>query len=277
MGSEFGDNTLVRKGAAFATIGIKDALDNDCVRLSDLKVKGYEPGTYVWGQAVITVLENDGRNKKCTDGETNLEYVWIDDGEDGAGGYPAGWYDPIGTPMVEGAGSIAGIADEITFAAGEGICFTIGDGSENWQLQSSGQVLTEPIAHKFGDNTLVLVANPLPRRVTLDELEIKGYEPGTYVWGQVVITVLENDGRNKKCTDGETNLEYVWIDDGEDGAGGYPAGWYDPIGTPMVEGAGSIAGIASEVGFEASEGFYFTIGDGSEEWQVKFPSLGLKQ
>ena len=276
MKSNFGDNTLVRKGASFATIGIKDADGCDCVRLSDLKVTGYDPGTYVWGEAVITMLENDGRNTKCTDGETNLEYFWIDDGEDGLGGYPPGWYGPDFLPMTEEGGSIAGIADEITFAAGEGICFTISSGSENWQLQSSGQVLNDPEPRTFGDNTLVLIANPLPRRVTLNELVIGGYDPGTYVWGEAVITMLENDGRNTKCTDGETNLEYFWIDDGEDGLGGYPPGWYGPDFLPMTEEGGSIAGDATKIGFEASEGFYFTITSGSENWFVKFPSLGLK-
>ena len=267
---------MVRKGASFATIGIKDAQDNRCVRLSDLKVTGYEPGTYCWGEASITMLENDGRNKKCTDDSTDLQYLWIDDGENGAGGYAPGWYDPNGEPMVEGSASIAGIADQITFAAGEGICFTVIQGYEAWQLQTAGEVLSEPIARKFGTDAFVLVANPLPRRVTLDEITITGYDPGTYCWGEATITVLENDGRNKKCSDESTDLQYLWIDDGEDGAGGYAPGWYDPNGTPMVEGAGSIAGIASEIGFEAGEGFYFTIISGYEDWLVKFPSLGLK-
>ena len=134
LGSNFGDEGMVRKGASFATIGIKDALDNNCVRLSDLKVTGYAPGTYVWGEATITMLENDGRNTKCADGETNLEYVWIDDGVDGEWGYPAGWYGPDGLAMTEEGGSIAGDATKIGFEAGDGFYFTVGSGKEDWQV-----------------------------------------------------------------------------------------------------------------------------------------------
>ena len=126
---------MVRKGASFATIGVKDAEGNDCVRLSDLKVSGYDPGTYAWGEATITMLENDGRNMKCSDGETNLEYLWIDDGEDGAGGYPPGWYGPDSLPMTEEGGSMAGIASAIGFEAGEGFYFTIISGYEDWQVK----------------------------------------------------------------------------------------------------------------------------------------------
>ena len=134
LGSDFGKENLVRKGASFATIGIKDALDNDCVRLSDLKVTGYAPGTYVWGDATITMLENNGANTKCSDGETNLEYLWIDDGVDGEWGYPAGWYGPDTLPMTEEGGSIAGDATKIGYEAGDGFYFTIASGKEDWQV-----------------------------------------------------------------------------------------------------------------------------------------------
>ena len=273
LGSDFGDTATVPKGASFITIATTDADGDPCVRLCDLKVTGYEPGTFAWGEARITEFYNDGRNKKCTDGYTDLEYFWIDDGDNGNQGYPAGWYDPMGVPMIEGNDNISGDATKITFKPGQGICFTVQDGYDTWQLQSTGEVLQAPVEKPFGDTATVFVANPLARKITLSEITVTGYEPGTFAWGEARVTEFYNDGRNKKCTDGYTDLEYFWIDDGDDGNQGYPAGWYDPMGMPMIEGNDNIAGDATKIEYMPGQGFYFTIQDGYDTWNVKFPAL----
>ena len=265
----FGDESLVQKGASFTTIGALDGDGNKCVRLSDLQVTGYEKGVDApWGEISITPLENDGRNKKCPgDSTVNLAYVWIDDeGSD----MPAGWYGPDDCPMSDDQ-SIAGNADEITFAPGDGILVTVSSGYQSWRLQSAGEVIQKGFAKKFGDESLVLIANPLARSICLTELTVGGYEKGVDApWGEINITPLENDGRNKKCPgDPTVNLAYVWIDDeGSD----MPAGWYGPDDCPMVDDQ-SIAGNAEDVNFAVGESVYFTVSSGYQDWTIEFPDL----
>ena len=101
---------------------MKDTEDNACVRLSDLKVAGYNgeisSGIY------IAPLEKDGSNKMFEyDGDFyETLYYWKD-----STAYPAGWYGPDDEPMKDGS-SVLPDADKIFFQPGEAMCFVIDTG-----------------------------------------------------------------------------------------------------------------------------------------------------
>ena len=121
--SEFADDGLSFKSSAFAAIGMNDANDNKCVRLSDLKVTGYmDTMGGCWNGVYITVLKKNGANKTIDigGGDTmEVTYFWNEE----EGSMEAGWYDGNLTPMKDDASPL-GNADEITFDLGEGIVVT---------------------------------------------------------------------------------------------------------------------------------------------------------
>ena len=267
------------KGSSFITIGIKDAEDNDCVRLSDLKVSGVDPEVGCWNSVKIIYLNKDGSNRLYEDGPLagiEMKFQWTDDGHDGEWGGAPGWYGVDGLPM-DGS-SAAGLASDITFAVGEGICFEVDMGYENCQLLCNGQVVTGQVEFKFNSDANVFVSNPLARTITLDELTIGGVDPEVGCWNSVKVIYLNKDGSNTLYEDGELagiEMKFQWTDDGHDGEWGGLPGWYGVDGLPM-DGS-SAAGLASEVEFPLGQGIYFEVDMGYENCFVKFPSLGLKQ
>ena len=132
------NNTLANDGqqfkstACFFTIGAKDADDDDCVRLSDLKVTGYlEDGLDMggcWGDVWIDMLHTNGDNLYVDD--MVKSYLWYDE----AGEYEAGWYDESEIPLKNNE-SVLGNADEIPFEMGEGICVNSRNGYDGCFLE----------------------------------------------------------------------------------------------------------------------------------------------
>ena len=88
------------------------------VNLSDLTVSGYgEDGLDLggcWGNVSIAMIGQNGVCKK--NGSMLIRYYWFD--EDGE--YEAGWYDNDENPLKDDE-SVLGNADDIEFAAGQGL------------------------------------------------------------------------------------------------------------------------------------------------------------
>ena len=115
--------------ASFITIGVKDAEGNNCVRLSDLKVTGYEEDMAVcYGAIWIDMLETNGSVPKV--GSLPKSYFWYDDPDSDIS---AGWYDNDMTPLADNQ-SVLGNADEIEFKPGEGICINAQDGYDAYAI-----------------------------------------------------------------------------------------------------------------------------------------------
>ena len=262
----YSHTTVAKEGqqlqsASFITIGQKDAEGHDCVRLSDLRVTGYETTFgFCLGSVWIDILDIDG-SVPDIDG-TPMSYVWMDYETD----IPAGWYDLGGLPLKDSM-SVLGNAEDITFACGEGICFNTKDGYEGCTFLCNGQVVEGQVQYIAAKEGQQIAGNPLCRTITLDELYVTGYEDTfTFCLGSVWIDILDIDG-SVPDIDG-TPMSYVWMDYETD----IPAGWYDLGGLPLKDSM-SVLGDATEIEFTAGEGICVNTKDGYEGCVLNFPQL----
>ena len=237
------------KAASFTTIGVVDAEENPCVRLSDLRITGYEeaPGYCMKGDVWIDMLNPDGSIQTDEDGN-DIQYNWQDWG--GAGE----WLDAEGNTIEN--------PEEITFAVGTGLNLNVQYGCEEWaKLASSGEIYTDSLTIPLVTDGQNYVGNPLARTITLDEIAITGYEedPGYCMKGDVWIDMLNPDGSIQTDEDGN-DIQYYWQDWG--GAGE----WLDTDGNPIEN--------PEEIAFEIGDGLDLNVQYGCEEWAaIKFPAL----
>jgi len=262
MGTEMGTDGQVLKAASFFTIGVKDIDDDDCVRLSDLKVTDYGDDGCA-GNVWIDILRKDGAIVE-TEG-MNTSYYWFTEDFD----HPVeGWYDGDGCILADDE-SVLGNADEITFKLGEGICFNADTDFEGAKLQCNGQVLEAKSAYIITRDGQSIAGNPLARTVYLSELTVTGYgEDGCA--GNVWIDILRKDGAIVE-TEG-MNTSYYWFTEDFD----HPVeGWYDGDGCPLSDDE-SVLGNADEIPFVAGAGICINADSGFEGCSLEFPSLGLK-
>lgn len=272
--SEFAVDGQQFKSAAFATIGLKDANENMCVRLSDFKVTGYmDTMGGCWNGVYITVLNTDGSNRKIDDptyGEMDVTYYWNEE----EGGMEPGWYDAAGNALKDGISPL-GNADEITFASGEGVGITCDLDYIGCKLISNGEVIQGAVDYTFVTDGQQIVGNPLARDILLSEITCDGYmDTMGGCWNGIYITILNTDGSNRKIDDptyGEMDVTYYWNEE----EGGMEAGWYDAAGNALKE-ALSPLGNADEIKFRVGEGIGITCDLDYVGCQLHFPSLGLK-
>ena len=256
------------QSASFITIGAKDADGNNCVRLSDLKVTGYETDMEVcYGAIWIDMLETNG-SVPDVDGMPK-SYLWVDDpGSD----FAPGWYDSDLTPLKDNQ-SVLGNAEDITFACGEGICFNARDGYDAYaKLVCNGEVVRGQVDFAVNKDGQQIAGNPLCRTIKLSELSVTGYEADMEVcYGAIWIDMLETNG-SVQDVDGMPK-SYLWVDDlGSD----FVPGWYDSDLTPLKDNQ-SVLGNADEIEFKPGEGICINARDGYDAYAIlKFPSLGLK-
>ena len=264
-------NTEVRydgqqlQSAAFITIGVKDAANNNCVRLSDLKVTGYEESFGIcYGSIWIDILETNGSVPEI-DGMPK-SYLWVDAPDDG---FAAGWYDTDLNPLADDA-SVLGNADEITFACGEGICFNAKDGYEGCTFLCNGQVVQGQVDYVVALDGQQIAGNPLCRTIALSELSVIGYEESFGIcYGSIWIDILETNGSVPEISG--MPKSYLWVDAPDDG---FAAGWYDTDLNPLTDDA-SVLGNAEDITWGMGEGICVNAKDGYEGCTLKFPALGL--
>ena len=267
-------NTNVEKdgqqlqSASFITIGFQDADGNKGVRLSDLKVTGYEDDMGIcYGAIWIDMLHTDGSVPEIEG--MPKSYLWVDDVDSG---FEPGWYDTDLTPLADDQ-SVLGNADEITFACGEGICFNAKEGYDAYaKLVCNGEVVQGQVDFYVNKDGQQIAGNPLCRTIKLSELSVTGYEEDMGIcYGAIWIDMLHTDGSVPEI-DGMPK-SYLWVDDVDSG---FEAGWYDTDLTPLADDQ-SVLGNADEIEFKPGEGICINAKEGYDAYAVlKFPSLGLK-
>ena len=172
--------------------------------LQDLKVSGYNHEDGFEGDLNVQFLGPTGK--------TTAQYFWLDipedpDDPDSVAFY--GWYDGSDER-----------AEGVTIAPGTGL-WTFSD-SSTYGLQSAGQVITTDTANTLRNNGCILVANPTPVAVDLQDVYVGGYDHADGFEGDINVQFLGPTGK--------TTAQYFWLDipedpDDPDSVAFY--GWYD--------------------------------------------------
>lgn len=169
-------------GSQFVAVGA-GAID-----LTDIIVTGYEGdnGDEVYAQTLDSL------------GIGGVNYAWYDIAEDGL----YGWYNTDTGDLAQ--------KGELVLAAGEALW--VNATSEDYKLQTAGQVVTSDIAVVLREN-FKLVGNNTPVPVDLTDIRVIGYEGdnGDEVYAQMLDSL------------GIGGVNYAWYDIEEDGL----YGWYN--------------------------------------------------
>ena len=256
------DGQQIKSTACFVTIGVKDAAGNDCVRLSDLKVTGYEEDQETCaGDVWIDMLHTNGDNLYVEG--VQKSYFWYDNVFK-----PAGWYDEDQNPLADDE-SVLGNAEDITFEIGEGLCLNTANEYNGCQLVCSGQVYDKQVQYTLKMDGQQFVGNPLPRAVKLSELSISGYEEDQETCaGDVWIDMLHTNGDNLYVEG--VQKSYFWYDNVFK-----PAGWYDEDQNPLTDDE-SVLGNAEDIEFAMGEGICFNTANDYNGCIVVFPAPTVK-
>ena len=172
--------------------------------LQDLVVSGYDSTEGFDGDINVQFLDGVGR--------TSAMYFWIDipaDEEDPDSVAFHGWYD--GNDEY---------AEGVTIRPGTGLWTK--SSSSAYGIQSAGQVITEDTAIALREAGFVMVANPIPVDVDLQDVMVGGYNHEDGFEGEINVQFLDGVGR--------TSAMYFWIDipaDEEDPDSVAFYGWYD--------------------------------------------------
>lgn len=226
VGKETGDEGCVALGISFAAV-------SGTMDIQDISVTGYE-GDFGGSVYMQTLTPN---------GYTDKTYFWVDlaaDPEDPDSEAFHGWYDENDELVTK------------TISVGDG--FWTGSDNTDYKIQSAGKVVKSSIAIALGDEGCVMIANPHPTTVDIQDVTVGGYE-GDFGGSVYMQTLTPN---------GYTASTYFWVDlaaDPEDPDSVAFYGWYDE-NDELVE---KTIGIG--------EGFW--TGSDSTDYSIVFPALSL--
>ena len=226
VSKETGDEGCTALGISFAAV-------SGTMDIQDVTVTGYT-GDFAGSVYMQTLTPN---------GYTDKTYHWVDlakDPNDSESVAYYGWYDDDDQLVTK------------TINAGDG--FWTGSDNSEYKIQSAGKVLETSVAIALGDAGCIMIANPHPWTVDIQDVAVTGYD-GDFD-GSVYMQTLTPDGYTK-CT-------YHWADlakDPEDSESVAYYGWYDEDDN-LVEKT-----------IEVGEGFW--TGSDSTAYSIVFPSLDL--
>ena len=229
-------------GPCFVNVG------DTTIRLSDIKVTGYENSSYYLEEeyAAPSVVVQ----RRLSTGQPYAQYSWYDesDGESWLGG---SWVKALGEE------------DDPVLVPGDALWVQTPslEDCEAFTFQVAGQVVSGAIAFPLNDGGKISACNPTPVTIKLSQVEVQGYENSTYYLEEeyaapsVVIQQL--------LSTGQPYAQYSWYDesDGESWLGG---SWVKAMGEYEPE----------ELELKAGDGFWVQTPDleDCEQFTLVFPS-----
>ena len=174
-------------GSAFITAGADGTF----------KLKDYVPTGFNYANDECRVIDSGN-------GETTAQLVYIDEAHAAEADVDVGWYDFLsGDPY-----------GDVPLALGTGFLTSFGTSTEV-SFQNSGEVYREAPTIDCRGNKYQVIPNPLPRRVQIKEITIKGFN------------YANDELRVVDPTNGETVVQLVYIDEAHAEEAGVDVGWYD--------------------------------------------------
>ena len=236
-------------GATFVSVG------GETVKLSGLKVTGYEENEYYLGEMAFAA----SFQLRSSNGMPYATYVWSDESSD-----METWDGGKWTNSATGEEITA--ANDVVLKPGEGLWFSAPDlqGSTAFSLTSAGAVLKGDQGVELNAGGYVGICNLMPAPVKLSQVEIQGYEDNEYYLSEMAFAM----SMQSLLPSGMPKATYMWSDESGDMETWDGGKWTDSdTGVEITS--------ENDVTIAAGEGFWATAPDleGSEKFTFVLPKV----
>ena len=233
-------------GATFTTVG------TSAVKLTDLKVTGYEDNEYYLGEMGFTA----SFQLRSSNGMPYATYVWSDESSDMETWDGGKWINALTSEDVTKE-------NDVILQPGDGLWFAAPElqGSTAFTLVSSGTVLKGDQGVELSAGGYRGICNLMPASVKLSEVEVQGYEDNEYYLGEMGFTM----SMQSLLPNGMPAVTYVWADESSDMETWDGGKWINALTSEDITSENDVT-IAAGEGFwatapnlEGSECFTFVI------------------
>ena len=236
-------------GATFVSVGAAR------VKLSELKVTGYESNEYYLGEMAFAA----SFQLRSSNGMPYATYVWSDESLDMETWEGGKWVN-LDT------GDDITAENDVLLKPGDGLWFSAPDlqGSTAFNLVASGTVLKGDQAIELNAGGYVGICNLMPASVKLSEVEIQGYEDNEYYLGEMAFAM----SMQSLLPNGMPSVTYAWSDESLDMETWEGGKWVN-LDT------GDDITVENDVTITAGEGFWATAPDlnGSTAFTFVIPKV----
>ena len=161
-------------GATFTTVGTTS------VKLSELKVTGYENNEYYLGEMAFTA----SFQLRSSNGMPYATYMWSDESSDMETWDGGKWTNAI-------TGDEITSENDVVLEPGKGLWFSAPElqGSTAFTLTTAGEVLKGDQGVELNAGGYVGICNLMPANVKLSQVEVHGYEDNEYYLGEMAFAM----------------------------------------------------------------------------------------
>ena len=236
-------------GATFTSVG------KDVVKLTELKVTGYEKNEYYLGEMAFTA----SFQLRASNGMPYATYVWSDESSDMETWDGGKWVN-------SDTGEDITTENDVTLNPGDGLWFSAPElqGSTAFTLTTSGTVLKGDQGVELNAGGYRGICNLMPAPVKLSEVEVQGYEDNEYYLGEMAFTM----SMQSLLPNGMPSVTYVWADESSDMETWDGGKWIN-------SDTGADITSENDVTIEDGEGFWATAPnlEGSEAFTFVIPKV----
>ena len=230
------------------------SVSDSTVKLSDIKVAGYEDNEYYLTEDYAFVATFQIRK---SNGMPQATYQWFDETGDGVSWNGGSWSDYTTGKQITSE-------NDVVLNPGDALWFDCPEfkGSDGFYITSAGAVLKGDQAFELKDGAKCAVCNMLPASTTLSKIEIQGYEDNEYYLTEDYAFVFTMQSLK---SNGMPQATYQWYDETGDGVSWNGGSWSDYTTGKKITSENDVT-IAAGEGFWAdpperrgSEAFYFVV------------------
>ena len=236
-------------GATFTAVGTNE------VKLSELKVTGYENNEFYLGEMGFTA----SFQLRASNGMPYATYVWSDESLDMETWEGGKWVN-------SDTGADVTSENDVMLKPGDGLWFSAPElqGSTAFKLTTSGAVLKGDQGVELNAGGYRGICNLMPSSVKLSEVEVQGYEDNEFYLGEMGFTM----SMQSLLPNGMPSVTYVWSDESLDMETWEGGKWIN-------SDTGADITSENDVTITAGEGFWATAPslEGSECFSFVLPKV----
>lgn len=236
-------------GATFTAVGTSG------VKLSELKVTGYENNEYYLGEMGFTA----SFQLRASNGMPYATYMWSDESSDMEKWDGGKWIN-------SDTGETITPTNDVILEPGKGLWLTTPDlqGSTAFTLMTAGEAPKGDQAVELKAGGYMGICNLMPSTIKLSQVEIHGYENNEYYLGEMGFTM----SMQSLLPSGMPRVTYVWADESSNMETWDGGKWINAD-------TGADVTSVNDVTINVGEGFWATAPDleGSEAFTIVWPKV----